>query len=525
MQKFHKASFSKEKPCVVLDPNWSNNSEEQSFREFYSIGSGSTSRSTPASSEPEGPWIDPEEVNGAAWDELVAHTLPNELLLYASDCDNVSLLSYERRDGVHPSDRMVGLDMTRLQANDCLFRAVMTAKASSNADAGVGNPESQPMGGNLPPASSMAAFSSASSSATKPPPECPGMTTCYTYFARCYSVFAAHAEDHNLPSINQLVYGRPKVWFTVPPAYYRQANDVLRAGAAKGELPSCPQSIAHKLLLPSLALLTSAGIPVHRFIQRAGDLMITAAGAIHFGINTGDNVAESTNVADAAWISSGAFQAYRDLGACSCSEKNKWSLIPRVCLGEDVVPGRLGRLVTVEAARLERMQRRREEKARRRAAAQGGAAATGVDEAPSPAGAAAPVTPSHPSGSSSTVTVPIYAAFGLPPPPPPLAPQRKVMLKLKFGASAGGVAATTLTSSPTSGSSADTAGATAFDDAVQRFAAAQAALAATMAGMASPAVTGSCSIEAIDQLQPNSFRKRTRDADADGFDLQLPASG
>ena len=57
----------------------------------------------------------------------------------------------------------------------------------------------------------------------------PGMSTCYTYFGRAHAVFAAHAEDHNLPSVNQLVWGAPKVWYAVPGEHFRAASDALRA--------------------------------------------------------------------------------------------------------------------------------------------------------------------------------------------------------------------------------------------------------------------------------------------------------
>jgi hypothetical protein len=173
--------------------------------------------------------------------------------------------------------------------------------------------------------------------------DAPGMTSCYTYFARAYSVFAAHAEDHNLPSINQLVFGAPKVWFAVPPDQFLLATQVLKAAAVRGELPTCPQAVAHKLQIPSLALLRAHGVRVTKFIQKQGDLVITAPGAIHFGINCGDNVAESTNVSDGSWLSTSAFSHYMELGACNCKENNKWDVVPRLSLPLHVVPGAVTR--------------------------------------------------------------------------------------------------------------------------------------------------------------------------------------
>jgi hypothetical protein len=95
--------------------------------------------------------------------------------------------------------------------------------------------------------------------------------------------------------------------------------------------------VAHKLALPSLALLRAAGVGVRLLVQRQGDLVITAPGAIHFGINCGDNVAESTNVADGDWLTSGAFREHRALGPCCCKRSNAWSLVPRTLLDPEAV--------------------------------------------------------------------------------------------------------------------------------------------------------------------------------------------
>jgi 3-phosphoshikimate 1-carboxyvinyltransferase len=48
----------------------------------------------------------------------------------------------------------------------------------------------------------------------------------------------------------------------------------------RGELPRCAQALAHKLLLPSLEAVRSAGLPVARLVQWPGDLVITAS-ALH----------------------------------------------------------------------------------------------------------------------------------------------------------------------------------------------------------------------------------------------------
>ena len=305
---YHRASVDAARPCLVLDRACATDTEAQTFRSAYARG---------------GPSIDPLDP-AWSWDHLVKNVLPGHLLLYGSDVHNVSLLGYERRaggtlasgsgsgsgggggsGGIAAASGDTGLhrlDMTRLTPSDCLYRALMAADGL----------------------------------------KWPGMSTCYTYFGRAHAVFAAHAEDHNLPSINQLVFGAPKVWYAVPGKHFRAAADALRAAVPRGELPQCAQALAHKLMLPSLAVLKAAGLPVHRLVHWPGDLVITAPGAVHWGINCGANVAESTNVADGAWLTDGgAYKAFMAQGPCTCRDKNPWGLIPRVWLPRGFLEGRL----------------------------------------------------------------------------------------------------------------------------------------------------------------------------------------
>jgi hypothetical protein len=330
--------------------------------------SAAGSSSSSSSSSPSGGWD---------WDHLVRNVLPSEVLLYASDVDNISVLSYERRKRV--GARFVELaPRAGAEAEGEGEGAAATASSSSAAAASSSSSsaaaaapscddhtETEMAGTGAPPAPLNSSSSSSSSSPPDDPlvrldmtritpSDClfravmsnrgltsPGMTSPYTYFGRAYSAFAAHGEDHNLPSLNLLVFGAPKVWYVVPTQHFARATELIRSSVYRTEIPACAHAVAHKLQLPSLALLRSVGIPVTRLVQRAGDLVITAPGAIHWGINCGDNIAESTNVADASWITSGALGTYDALGPCTCLDKNPWSLIPRGFLPLSFVRGRL----------------------------------------------------------------------------------------------------------------------------------------------------------------------------------------
>ena len=257
--RYHRAGRADAKQCMVQDRGCASETQAQTLRSAYS-------RQIPSLNPMEQDWD---------WDDLVARVLPESTLSYGSDTP-LSLLGYERRVGAAraaatpeggasasasasgsasagasaaaaSAPDLAGLDMTLLTAADCLYRALLVGDGI----------------------------------------ESPGMSSCYTYWGRAYSVFAAHTEDHNLPSINQLVFGAPKVWYAVPGRHYDEAVDKMTNFAPRGELPRCAQALAHKLLLPSLGAVRAAGLPCVRAVQWPGDLIITAPGAVHWGMNCG----------------------------------------------------------------------------------------------------------------------------------------------------------------------------------------------------------------------------------------------
>jgi hypothetical protein len=267
-KKVHMNSFKYHRTaaCMVQDRGCASETQPQTLRSAYA-------RAAPS--------LNPMDDETWCWDTLVRKRLPDSVLAYGSDVP-LSLLGYERRgqaaaaapaspaaapaaaaaaaaaataassssSAAAPAPAqpdLRGLDMTLLSASDCLYRALL-------------------VGDGL---------------------QAPGMSTCYTYFGKAYAVFAAHTEDHNLPSINQLLHGAPKVWYAVPGRHYGEAVEAMTGFAPRGELPRCAQALAHKLLLPSLSAVRDAGLPCIRMVQWPGDLVITAPGAVHWGMNCG----------------------------------------------------------------------------------------------------------------------------------------------------------------------------------------------------------------------------------------------
>jgi len=132
----------------------------------------------------------------------------------------------------------------------------------------------------------------------------PGVTSAYLYFGMWASVFAAHTEDMNLPSINYLHAGAPKYWYAISPDDSDRFESLMESQFSSAA-SSCPQFLRHKSHLLSPSIITKAGISYTTQVQRAGDIIITFPGSYHFGFNTGFNIAESTNFAFPEWIPMG----------------------------------------------------------------------------------------------------------------------------------------------------------------------------------------------------------------------------
>lgn len=132
----------------------------------------------------------------------------------------------------------------------------------------------------------------------------PGVTSAYLYFGMWASVFAAHTEDMNLPSINYLHAGAPKYWYAISPDDSDRFESLMESQFSCAA-SACPQFLRHKSHLLSPSIITKAGISYTTQVQRAGDVIITFPGSYHFGFNTGFNCAESTNFAFPEWIPMG----------------------------------------------------------------------------------------------------------------------------------------------------------------------------------------------------------------------------
>ena len=121
-----------------------------------------------------------------------------------------------------------------------------------------------------------------------------GVTVPMLYFGSAGSFFSLHVEDMDLPSINFLWDGKPKVWFGIGTEHEEKVKRM--AGQLFGDARlKCKHFLRHKQYLVSQDRLKAAGIPISTTVHYPGEFIVTFPGAFHFGFNMGFNVAESKN--------------------------------------------------------------------------------------------------------------------------------------------------------------------------------------------------------------------------------------
>lgn len=130
----------------------------------------------------------------------------------------------------------------------------------------------------------------------------PGITLPFLYYGSTHSFFPAHIEDFSLFSWNILHYGQPKIWIVVPPSYALQVTLCIMEQSPILGHSSCMNLLGHKYFMPSPQWLKDKGIPFKVVVQTEGQSVVVAPNAVHFGFNTGFNVAEACNFATTSWV-------------------------------------------------------------------------------------------------------------------------------------------------------------------------------------------------------------------------------
>ncbi|XP_010489113.1 PREDICTED: putative lysine-specific demethylase JMJ16 isoform X1 [Camelina sativa] len=131
-----------------------------------------------------------------------------------------------------------------------------------------------------------------------------GVLVPWLYIGMCFSSFCWHVEDHHLYSLNYMHWGAPKLWYGVGGKDAVKLEDAMRKHLP--DLFEEQPDLLHKLVTQlSPSKLKTAGVPVHRCVQHAGEFVLTFPRAYHAGFNSGFNCAEAVNVAPVDWLPHG----------------------------------------------------------------------------------------------------------------------------------------------------------------------------------------------------------------------------
>ena len=144
----------------------------------------------------------------------------------------------------------------------------------------------------------------------------PGVSTPFLYFGSAKSCFPMHTEDLDLPFVNFLHSGYPKVWYVVHRGSSTSKLSALAAQLDSQIIPqhfSCKNVLRHKDMLLTPAFLTANGISFDTIVQKPGHFVISLSRSYHMGLNTGPNIAEAVNFATDSWVPYG-----RNAVSCSC---------------------------------------------------------------------------------------------------------------------------------------------------------------------------------------------------------------
>ncbi|CAN8294959.1 unnamed protein product [Cochlearia groenlandica] len=131
-----------------------------------------------------------------------------------------------------------------------------------------------------------------------------GVLVPWLYIGMCFSSFCWHVEDHHLYSLNYMHWGAPKLWYGVGGKHAVKLEEAMRKHLP--DLFDEQPDLLHKLVTQlSPSKLKTAGVPVHRCVQHAGEFVLTFPRAYHAGFNSGFNCAEAVNVAPVDWLPHG----------------------------------------------------------------------------------------------------------------------------------------------------------------------------------------------------------------------------
>ena len=123
-----------------------------------------------------------------------------------------------------------------------------------------------------------------------------GINVPWIYFGMLFSTFCWHIEDMYLYSVNYLIEGKPKIWYSVSTKDKEKVDNYIK-NKYYAQMIKDPSLIYNlRIHIDPLELLKN-GIQVYKTVQNPGEIVVTLPKGYHMGFSLGLNKAEAVNFA------------------------------------------------------------------------------------------------------------------------------------------------------------------------------------------------------------------------------------
>ena len=121
-----------------------------------------------------------------------------------------------------------------------------------------------------------------------------GINIPWIYYGMLYSTFCWHIEDLNLFSVNYLLEGKPKVWYSISSEDKENFENYVKSKFYSSFIHDKKFLFSLKIQIDPKELIEN-GIQVYRTIQNPGEIIVTSPKGYHMGFSLGNNIGEAVN--------------------------------------------------------------------------------------------------------------------------------------------------------------------------------------------------------------------------------------
>ncbi len=123
-----------------------------------------------------------------------------------------------------------------------------------------------------------------------------GINIPWIYYGMLFSSFCWHVEDMNLYSVNYMIEGKPKIWYSIATEDKEKLDEYIK-NKFYAKISKDPSFFFNLRIHIDPKELIEQGIQVYKTVQYPGEMIITLPKGYHMGFSLGLNKAEAVNFA------------------------------------------------------------------------------------------------------------------------------------------------------------------------------------------------------------------------------------